>query len=740
MPCDSKRLCLYVTVGITSALAVGERSALAATSDSTTLEEIIVTAEKRTESLQNVPATVSVVGSEEINALHATELTDIGAYVAGLQVDSGGAPGQTTLSLRGISPLSANATVAEYIDDTPIGSTGFHDRGGTYALDLLPYDVKQIEVLSGPQGTLYGANALGGLVKYELTTPNLHGSEFRVGGTVLDVDHGSGVGGGFRAYANTALAADKLGLIASVAQERTPGFIDNSATHQRGQNGDVQQSARLGLLWQISDAAKLNINGLYAKVQADGVATVALDPVTMRPLAGDLTDNNLRANTYHNSLYYVSATLSWHLPWADFVSATSWSKKTDEVVQDSTYTYQSLLPLIGGPADGTVEFPLYISSRRFTQEFRLTSTSSEWLEWLAGLYYDYEKGSNQQILHSYTANGVSLANLGLDPLFVASLPTLYREYAGFANATLHATQRLKFSAGLRYARNLQDFSQIIEPGSPVLPPSDVPGNSAEGVLTWTTRATFNVTDDNMGYALVSTGYQAGGPNTSLPGVPPAVDSSRLTNYEVGLKNAFWGRRAIVNLAAFQLNWQKIQVPGTLPSGISYVANGGTARSRGLQLESSVTAMQGLEFRVTAAYIDAVLTQDAPTANGAKGDRLPLVPQFSASLRADYQHAAFGDWIYRVGAGLRHVGKRYSVGLLALDGIATDGYDALDLNADLSDSRLTVRVFAKNVTDKRAYLSAFSFPDLSGAVVVQNEGTVLQPRTVGVSVDYKFSLQ
>ena len=79
-------------------------------------------------------------------------------------------------------------------------------------------------------------------------------------------------------------------------------------------------------------------------------------------------------------------------------------------------------------------------------------------------------------------------------------------------------------------------------------------------------------------------------------------------------------------------------------------------------------------------------------------------------------------------------------LLALDGIATDGYDALDLNADLSDSRLTVRVFAKNVTDKRAYLSAFSFPDLSGAVVVQNEGTVLQPRTVGVSVDYKFSLQ
>ncbi len=739
MPRDSTHLRIRVALGIACAMIFGVRPAIAAASDNTTLEEVVVTAEKRTESLQNVPATVSVVGSDAINALHATQLTDIGAYVAGLQVDSAGAPGQTTLSLRGISPLSANATVASYIDETPIGSTGFHDRGGNYALDLLPYDVKQIEVLSGPQGTLYGANALGGLVKYELTTPNLQGSELRLGGDVFNVDHGSGAGGGFRAYVNTALAADELGLIASIAQERTPGFIDNSATHLRGQNADVQQSARLGLLWQISDAAKLNLNGLYAKVQADGVATVALDPVTMQPLTGDLTDNNLRANTYHNALYYLSATVNWHLPWADFVSASSWSKKTDEVVQDETYTYQALLPLVGGPSDGIVDFPLYLSSRRFTQELRLSSPAAERLEWLAGLYYDYEKGTNRQYLRSYDAKGASLAALGLDPLFVAALPTLYREYAGFANATLHATRRLKFGAGLRYARNLQDFSEIVEPGSPVLPAADVPGNSAEGVLTWSTRATFNFTADNMAYALVSTGYQAGGPNTSLPGVPPAVGSSRLTNYEVGFKNSFWERRAVVNLAVFQLNWRKIQVPGSLPSGITYVANGGTARSRGLQLESSVNPMAGLEFRGTAAYIDARLTQDAPTANGANGDRLPMVPQFAASLRADYQHAAFGSWIFHVGAGLRHVGKRYSVGLLSLDGIPTDAYDALDLDADLGEGGLTVRLFAKNVTDERAYLSAFSFADLSGANVVQNEGTVLQPRTVGLAVDYKFNL-
>ena len=590
---DWSRPRLYTAFGLASMLTLTGQSAAAANADALTLEEVTVTAEKRTQNLQDVPATVSVVGSEEISAFHATQLADIGAYVPGLQVDSGGAPGQTVLSIRGISPISANATVGSYIDDTPIGSTGFHNRGGSYALDLLPYDVRQIEVLSGPQGTLYGANALGGLIKYDLTTPNLDTSEYRVGGTLFGIDHSSGVGSGFRAYVNTPLLTDKVGLIASFGQERTPGFIDNSATGRTDQNSDLQRSARLGLLWKISDTATLHLNGLYAKTESDGVATVALDPVTGKPLGGDLTDNNLRANTYDNTLYYVAATLNWKLPWADFVSATSWSKKSDLVVQDATYTYQALLPLLGGPADGIVDFPLFLSAKRFSQEFRLASSATQRLEWIAGLYYDYEKGTNTQFLRAYQADGTSLANLGIDPLFEAGLPTIYREYAAFANATLHATNRLDFGAGVRYARNVQDFAQIIEPGSPVLPPSNVPGQSAEGVTTWIGRANFKFTDDIMGYGLVSTGYQAGGPNTSLPGVPPSVSSSTLTNYELGVKSSLLDGRASVNIAAFELRWNKIQIPGSLPSGISYIANGGTARSRGLQFDSSIKATQGL---------------------------------------------------------------------------------------------------------------------------------------------------
>src|SRR3569833_4137922 len=117
------------------------------------LEEVVVTAQKRIENLQDVPGTVSVVSADQLDKLHVTQLADIASYVPGLQVDSLGTPGQTQIAIRGIVPLSANATVGVYIDDTPVGATSFHQRGGSYSFDLMPYDVKQVEVLSGPQGT-----------------------------------------------------------------------------------------------------------------------------------------------------------------------------------------------------------------------------------------------------------------------------------------------------------------------------------------------------------------------------------------------------------------------------------------------------------------------------------------------------------------------------------------------------------------------------------------------------------
>ena len=703
----------------------------------TRLDEIVVTAEKRSEKLQDVPGSISVIAAEQIEKFHATQLTDLGAYVPGLQVDSLGTPGQTQLTIRGIAPLSSNATVGTYIDDSPMGATGFHERGGSYAVDMLPYDVKQIEVLAGPQGTLYGANALGGLIKYELIQPNLNGTNVRAGLDVESVHNASDPGVGVRLFVNSALIDNTLGAILSYAQERTPGYIDNAATGQKGQNSGLQQAGRAALRWDATDTLEITLNGLYQRTVSDGVATVALGANSMQPLFGNLTDNNLTPNGYDSVLRHVSADIKWQLPWAEFVSATSWAEKTDNVTQDATLTYQALLPLLGGPADGRVDFPLLLTSKRFTQELRLSSLNGVNTEWLAGAYFDHERATNFQYLNTFDDTNASLAPEGLSPLFVAALPSIYREWAGFANITQHFTKAFDIGAGVRYARNTQSFTEIIEPGSPILAAASVPGDSAEGVWTWSVKPRWHITDATMAYAVVSTGYQAGGPNTALPGAPKQVNSSTLTNYELGLKSSLWERRATFDLAIFQLDWQKIQLPATLPGGISYVANGGTARSRGAEIEATGQITRRFSVRGSVTYTDAILTSDALSIGGHNGDPLPFVPKWAGSVVADYTQHAFGHWDFDGGLGVRATGARYSVGPFALDQLRTAGYGAVDLNAALANDHYSIRLYAKNVLDKRAYLTAFSFPDLSNTVVVQNEGVVIQPRTIGVSLEAKF---
>lgn len=701
------------------------------------LEEVVVTAQKRSEGVQEVPGTVSVVSGAQLDKMHITQLADMGAYVPGLQVDSFGTPGQTQLTIRGIAPLSSNATVGTYIDDTPIGATGFHERGGSFAVDLLPYDVKQIEVLAGPQGTLYGANALGGIIKYDLIQPNLNGTDIRAGVDIEGIRNAASPGGGARFFINSAVLPGQLGVIFSYSQEKTPGYIDNAATGQKDQNGDLQQAARVALRWAPTDDLAIGLNGLYARSNASGVATVALSPQTLQPLYGDLTDYDERPNNYYSVLRYVAADVKWHLSWADFVSASSWAEKTDNFTQDATATYQPLIPLLGGPSNAGVDFPLDLTSKKFTQELRLSSLSGVQTEWLVGAYFDDERATNLQYLDVYDASGVSLAAAGLSPLLAASLPSTYREYAGFGNVTQHFSQQFDVAAGLRFARNQQSFTEIIFPGSPIAPAASVPGTSSEGVWTWSVKPRFHITDTTMAYGVVSTGYQAGGPNTALPGAPKQVNSSTLTNYELGLKSSPWNQRATLDLSVFQLNWHKIQLPATLPDGITFVANGGTARSRGAELDASVQATAHFLVHGSVTYTDARLTSDALSIGGKAGDPLPFVPKTAGSVLLDYTDHAFGKWDYDGGLGIRAEGARYSVGPFSLDELRTPGYAALDANFALTSEHYSIRLYGKNVLDKRAYLTAFSFANLDDTAVAQNEGVVIPPRTIGLSLETRF---
>lgn len=697
---------------------------------------VIVTANKKSENLQKVPQAVNVVGQMQLTQFHATQLTDIAAYVPGLQVDSQGTPGKTQISIRGLAPIGDNATAAIYIDETPIGTSSFHNNGASEGLDLLPYDIQRIEVLKGPQGTLYGANALGGLVKYVTTMPSLKHTEIDLGVDVSSVSHAADAGTGFRARIDTPLIPDRLGFIASYAEANSPGFIDNARTGEEDQNDSKQKSGRLAFLWQASDDVRVRLGYLYSNTHADGNASVAMD--ASKPIYGDLTDDNYTANTFDKVLNYYTFDINWDLNWANFVSATSFSRQKSKAVYDQTHIYQSITGLFGEP-DDIISFPKPLGLSRFSQELRLSSKQGVKLEWQIGAYYNEEEGSNRQDLLVTNADGSP--NTTLMPFFIAELPTTYQETAIFGNVDYHFTDRFDLGAGARFSRNNQTYRQFLD-GNLVpllgLPTGFSPlGKSAEGVWTYALSPKFQINRNLMTYARISSGYQPGGPNVALPGVPAFVNSSTITSYEIGLKSQLLDRRATLNVALFSLDWQKIQVLAQSSGGVGYTMNGGTARSQGFEADGNFRASDKLSFTASVAYTDAYITEDIPSLGGVKGDALPFIPKWSGSVRADYNFTVSSHWDGHVGGGVRLVDDRKSPGVNQLASLDTPGYAALDVNADISNGKYTIRLFAKNLTDTRAYLSKYSVNDGLTGDFYEYEAVPIQPRTIGIALDAKF---
>jgi len=723
------RTALLMTTGALVALAPMAAQAQVESPEPET-RDVIVTAQKRSESIQAVPQAVTAVGGKLLADTHVTSLTDIGAYVPGLQVDSGGSPGQTTISIRGVAPVGPGATVATYIDDTPLGSSSAHAGGAAFMLDLLPYDLERLEVLRGPQGTLYGASSMGGLVKYVLTSPSLTSSRVQVGVTGTTMAHSGDLGYGVRGLISGPLVDGQLAATASFALEQTPGFIDNPLLKTKDQNGYQQISGRLGVLWQPAPSLTIKLNALYNRIRSDGNASVALN-TGLQPIVGRWSDNNLRPQPFESEVKYFSGTLNYDFSGAQLVSATSYSDTKTHQVIDETYIFGIAYPLIGFPA-GTSQSHYRLHLKKFTQEVRLQSAPGANVEWLIGGFFDDERASNFQRPDALAANGTPLP---FDPIFDASLPTAYTEYAVFGGLTFHLWDKFELAGGGRYSRNNQTFSEIAT-SALIGDQKLLDQKSRDGVFTYSASAKYRFTNRVMAYARIASGYQPGGPNIAFGAAPPTFKPDTLVNYEVGIKSQFLGDLVLLDLAAFHIDWSDIQLTAST-GGISYLSNGGTAKSEGFEGNITLRPAAGLQFDGTIAYINAVLTQDALSIGGLKGDHLPYIPAWSGSVRASYTMPVSGTWKANFGAGLRLVDKRRSQVDHSPLAFPVGGYAALDLNLGLTSDRYTFRVFAKNVTDTHAYLSYNVLQNGLTDDVSQILATALQPRVIGLAFDAKF---
>ncbi|MFT3762074.1 MAG: TonB-dependent receptor [Pseudoxanthomonas sp.] len=619
----------------------------------TELDAITVTANKRSENVRRIGASISVLDERQLENSGASSLSDYAALIPGLQVQNDGSPGLTSVSLRGISAMSSGATVATYIDEVPVGSSGIYQAANVLMLDLLPYDIGRIEVLRGPQGTLYGAGAIGGLLKYVTRAPEVSGDELRLGFGLRSVQDGD-QGWNARFGASVPLKEDRLGLRLSYARNSLPGYTDNAVDGRKDVNDTVQDGARAALLWD-GDAFDLNLSVLEQRIHSDDRAGVALDPDTQAPLYGDYTDRTWQRQPFSKKLSLTSLGLDWDLGWADFVSATGWSSTKTVNQIDTTIQFGGVADqLLGLPEPGSSFTRYGFDLDKLTQEFRLTSKSGGAFEWMVGAFYTKEDALQSQYAWLGQLDGSPLP-APYDSLFATlallDMPSTYKELALFANGSWRIGERFKIDAGVRQARNEQWYSQNVSDGI-LVALGDTPGESSENVFTWSLSPQFQISDDVMLYARAASGYQPGGPNVALPGMPKSVDSSMLDSYEIGLKSQFIDRRLTLDVSAFRIDWDDIQV-GVVFNGVGGLVNGGKASSEGLELASSFRATDNLRLGLNGAYTKARVKNDFASSvipqydddgnhvadvilnTGLAGDRIPYAPKFSWSATAEY---------------------------------------------------------------------------------------------------------
>ena len=721
-----------------SATATGDGSAQSAVQ----VGEVLVTAQKRSERLLSVAAPVTALSASDLTRNAAVKLEDYAAKVPGLNLISD-REGETQIVLRGVttgSPVSS--TVATYVDDTPYGSSTSSALGGELTPDLDPSDLQRVEVLRGPQGTLYGASALGGLVKFVTTPPNLtdYAGRFEVDGS--SVAHG-GQGYGVRGMLNIPLVTDSVALRVSAYDRQDPGYIDDPQLGRRDVNGAEVDGGRVSLLWTPLPALSVRLTAMAQdlKSQATSDEDVNVEGSTFTPVAGDLQQVRYTSEPLHIRYRLYSGAVNDDFGWANLTSITSYSTMHEMAVVDETTTFGPIVTQLTGIPDFGTSTGSNLRQDKLTEEVRLASPTSGKLEWQGGFFFTHENSTRDEPTFNFdTVTGIP--PLPDNSLFFANLVSHYTEYAVFGDVTYHFTSKFDLLAGLRYSRNNQTFA-LAETGLFVGGPSNQAGVSADDSVTYLVTPRYKFDDNNMIYARIASGYRPGGPNAPTPsdiaaGVPLAYRPDTLTNYEIGYKASLLQHKLTLDLSAFYIDWQNIQIETDF-NGITSNGNGGTARSDGFEASAVFSPMPGLTVSGNAAYTDAQLTEDAPGVNGRNGDELPNVPRWAANVSVDYDFPLTGGINAFVGGSIRYLGDRAS-GFVT--GSPADyvrptlpAYATVDLRAGVTHQRVTVQLYLKNVGDERGLNNITSLA-LSG---YSNPFTasVIQPRTVGLSISAGF---
>ena len=750
------------------------------------LQEVVVTAEKREERLHDVPMGVTALTQDELQRQQLTSLSDLASRVPGLSLTNS-QPGITRLTLRGQNVGGVGSTVTTYIDDTPFGSSNALANGFGFTGDFDTWDLQRVEVLRGPQGTLYGAGSEGGLLKYVTNPPDptKFAAAVQAGGE--DVAHGE-AGGIGKGMINLPIG-DRAAFRLSGSYETLPGYVDDPSLGEKDINHGYRAGVRAAFLVNVTDNLSIRLSavgqdlhtGSTPDTDVVGAQNMPLTPPAnqFEPQSGNFNQQRFigEPDTFKYRIY--SGTLNWNIGWGTLTSITSYGTTQQDGLSDATSNpaapgtgpgtgtfgtvVTGLLPLVpppppaGATATAGLSETQFINIKKWTQEFRLASAAGQTLEWQVGAFWTRESSTLAQTLPVfYIPTQVSVPlplSMGGPSFENATLDALYKEWAGFAEVTYHFNPQWDLALGGRWSENKQSANELVTGVLPTLqgtPQQLTSGNSTDTDVTYSIAPRWHVSRDTMVYGRIATGYRPGGPNdlpfNAPPSVPRAYQADKTTNYELGTRTDLLDKRLSVDVAAFLIDWKKIQlfeevqVPGQPPFGIN--ANGGTARSKGLEWTLAATPLTGLTLTFTGAYVDAYLTSAAPAAGGNDGDRLGYVPKWSTSLDGAYTWHAFNEFDAFTGVTWSFVGSRFP-DFGAVPGPAgalqpeprpeLPSYNTVDLRAGLQNTRWVFEIYAKNVGDERgiATYGNTGTPNYGGAI------NYIQPRTLGALVTARF---
>jgi iron complex outermembrane receptor protein len=712
------------------------------------LEEIVVTAQKREESIQDVPISMSVLNTDSLVENNQLDISDYYSSVPGLSI----APtpqGGVNLGIRGIitNTNAGNGTAATtgvLIDDTPVG-TGWY-----YVPDFDPGDLQRIEVLRGPQGTLYGTSSMGGLINYITQDPSTQRTTGRVEAGTSSVYNGADLGYSFRAAVNVPLTSD-LAMRANVFTREDPGYLDNPILGINGINMDHASGGHVSLLWQPSDTLKIKLSALYQRVAGGSSNDITTsDTYTGQPL-GDLQQGYIRGSTpyVHESQAY-GAVVKYQIGDLQIASITGYNNIFRRDSFDLTPALGSVSQSYYGVGGWAIQYDY--RQKSYSEELRFSGPLSRYFDGQLGLYYNWSECAHPCTAWPLATNPTTGAVAaawgqlgGPDP------QSMQDETAVFADVTYHATDRFDIQMGGRESRLRQFASTTVYSGpvvaalfqvnAPSLSSTSTPAE--EYALTYLLSPQFKLTPDLMIYARLATGFRAGSTNEPLSpyamsiGVPAIIEPDKTTNYEIGTKGDFLDHKLTLDASLYYINWQSVQLSLDAPNGsFVYGANAGAAKSEGIDLSIEARPAEGLKLSSWVAYDDAAFTTYPATAvsgdfYAAPGERLPYSAKWSGSASADQEFPLTGSLKGFVGISVAYVGGREGLFTNTSTRTYLPPYAKTDLRSGVTDGPWKVNLYANNVTNRRGVISGGAGNDDPQSFYL------IQPRTIGVSVARSF---